>query len=158
MSTTIPIDHFRSALFLLFEETFEKVSGIYLDGGTSIAETLAGISAETASTPVSDCCASIAAQVYHTRFYLDLLNRVAQTGEFEKTDWDATWTTVTTVTDDEWDALRAGIIDSYHSLKVTLSNDAPFQHEAAVAGAMGIVAHTAYHLGEIRQALCTVGR
>ena len=62
-----------SELFELFEETFEQVHGIYLDGGTSLFETLATISAEEASLPVSATCATLAAQVEHVRFYLDVL-------------------------------------------------------------------------------------
>jgi hypothetical protein len=33
-----------------------------------------------------------------------------------------------------------------------------WEHNDAIGDSMAIVVHTAYHLGEIRQALCTVGR
>jgi hypothetical protein len=33
-----------------------------------------------------------------------------------------------------------------------------WEGENDVAGALAVVVHTAYHLGEIRQALCTVRR
>lgn len=157
MSKTITIDHYRESLFMLMKEGFESVHGIFLDKGTSLFETLDGLSAETVSRPVSDTCSSIAAQVIHTRFYIDLMNQIAQTGEQPETDWDATWA-VTTVTPEEWDDLRAGLRESYQSLKATLSTDVPWEGEFAIGGSMAILVHTAYHLGEIRQAMCTVGR
>ncbi len=157
MSKTFTLDEYRESLFLLLKEGFESVHGIFLDKGTSLFETLEGISAETASRPVSDTCSSIAAQVIHTRFYVDLMNEIAQTGEQPETDWDATWA-VTSVTEQEWDDLRAGLQESYRSLLATLSTDAPWDNEFAIGGSMAIIVHSAYHLGEIRQALCTVGR
>lgn len=157
MSKVFTLDHYRESLFMLLTEAFESVHGIFLDGGTSLFETLEGLSSETVSRPVSDTCSSIAAQVIHTRFYIDLMNTIAQTGEQPETDWDATWT-VTTVTAEEWDDLRAGLRESYQALKATLSTDAPWESEFAIGGSMAILAHTAYHLGEIRQAMCTVGR
>ena len=58
---------FRFALI----ETFENVHGI-LDKGTSLFETLAQISADQASQPMGNC-ATIAAHVAHTRYYMDVL-------------------------------------------------------------------------------------
>ena len=52
MSTQIATDSFKKQLFLLFEETFDHVHGVYLDRGTSLFETLEAISAEEASRPV----------------------------------------------------------------------------------------------------------
>ena len=40
---TIQSDHFNRALLLLLDETFESVHGLYLDKGTSLFETLAGV-------------------------------------------------------------------------------------------------------------------
>ncbi len=37
----------------MFDETFEQVQGMYLDKGTSLFETLATVTAEEASRPVS---------------------------------------------------------------------------------------------------------
>ncbi len=45
------IELFKKALLDCLEETFERVSGIYLDSGTSLFETLEGVSAEEASRP-----------------------------------------------------------------------------------------------------------
>jgi hypothetical protein len=72
---TIQSDHFGKALLLLLEETFEQVHGLYLDKGTSLFETLAGITSRQASIPVGGKCATLAAQVKHVAFYLDVLER-----------------------------------------------------------------------------------
>ncbi len=37
-----------------------------------------------------------------------------------------------------------------------LKSDIDWGGETAIGGALAIVVHTAYHLGEIRQALCIV--
>ena len=71
----ISLDDFRSALLVNWDEAFTNVTGIFLDQGTSMFETLATISAEEASRPVGGGCTTIAAQVNHTWFYLDLMNR-----------------------------------------------------------------------------------
>jgi hypothetical protein len=62
---------FAEALLTVLEETFEKVQGIFLDRGTSLFETLETITAEEASVPVGGRCATLAAQVKHTAFYLE---------------------------------------------------------------------------------------
>jgi hypothetical protein len=59
----------------MLDETFEHGHGIYLDGGTSLVETLAGIPAEVASRPVSARCTSLAAQVEHVQFHLEVMER-----------------------------------------------------------------------------------
>src|SRR3712207_2820795 len=75
MARQIELDRFTQELYAPLDETFERAQGIYLDRGTSPFETLATISAEEASRRVSATCASIAAQVEHVRFYLEVLER-----------------------------------------------------------------------------------
>jgi hypothetical protein len=67
--STIAADHFTRALLDLLDETFDHVKGHYLDGGTSLFETLATITAAEASIPVGGKCATLAAQVKHVAFY-----------------------------------------------------------------------------------------
>ena len=57
MSNPLPAERFTTPFFEMLEETFEHVYGNYLDGGTSLFETLETISAEDASRPVSATCA-----------------------------------------------------------------------------------------------------
>jgi hypothetical protein len=74
-SKQIEAERLAQEVYDLLDETFEHVHGIYLDGGTSLFETLETVSADEASRPVSARCASIAGQVEHVRFYLDVLER-----------------------------------------------------------------------------------
>jgi hypothetical protein len=75
MPQQLPLERFTNELYPILEETFERVNGIYLDRGTSLFETLDTIAAEQASRPVSADCASIAGQVEHVRFYLEVLQQ-----------------------------------------------------------------------------------
>ena len=106
MATTVATNQFTSELLALLTETFESVQGIFLDKGNSLLETLAGITAQEASIPVGNKCATIAAQITHVCFYLDALYRFIQTGQNERIDWGEIWRTVSVVTPEEWDALR----------------------------------------------------
>ena len=156
MSEQIPVERLTYTLFGLLTEAFESVYGIFLDRGTSLFETLAGITAAEASIPVGGQCATLAAQVKHTAFYLDVLERVVRTQDTSPVDWDEIWRTVGAVSDDEWTAIQAELRASYDRV-VRLIHETPvWPGEQEIGGAIGIIAHTAYHLGEIRQALCTI--
>ena len=156
MATQIQTEYFNQALFLLLDETFDNVQGIYLDKGTSFFETLATISAAEASIPVGGKCATLAAQVKHVAFYLDVLEEGVRTQTFAKQDWDKIWRETSTVSPEEWEAIKSGLRESYDRIKVLISDTTEWPSEREIGGAMAIVVHTAYHLGEIRQALCTL--
>ena len=155
MTQEIPLKLFTDELFPLLEETFESVQGIYLDKGTSMFETLETITAEEASRPVSTSCASIAGQVEHVRFYLQVLQDYMRQKEVGKVDWDASWY-LKTVTAPEWDALKQRLRLAYQDLTALVKGFETWQGENELGGALAIVVHTAYHLGEIRQALCVI--
>jgi len=147
--------HFTTTLFDLLDETFDTHHGIYLDRGTSLFETLGTISAAAASRPVSASCASIAAQVNHIIVYLDVLTRAVLDEEVGPVDWNEGWR-IGPVSDEDWDALRRRLrTQTDRTLAVLKAIDA-WDEEDQVSGAMAIAVHTAYHLGEIRQALCTI--
>jgi hypothetical protein len=152
MADHIALTTFTKALLLLFEETFERVHGIYLDGGTSLFETLATVSAAEASRRVARACAPIAAQVEHTAFYLETSVRLARGEEVGPIDWAATWRR-TSVTPEEWTALLERLRAAHRALLALAAEPATWADERAIGGAMGVLAHTAYHLGEIRQGL-----
>ena len=155
MTQQIALELFTGELFPLLEETFESVHGIYLDKGTSLFETLDTITAEEASRPVSARCASIAGQVEHVRFYLQVLQDYMQQKEVGKVDWEASWY-LKTVTPEEWAALKQRLISTYQDLTALIKGFDTWQSEDQLGGALAIVVHSAYHLGEIRQALCTI--
>jgi hypothetical protein len=154
MTDSLVATHFSSALFEFLEETFESHHGFYLDKGTSLFETLSTISAMEASQPVSASCASIAAQVNHVTYYLDVLRSDIAGKEFGKVDWSLAWQ-IGSVSDEEWTILVQKLRDGIAETRTVL-RDADWNNEDHVYAAIAMLVHPAYHLGEIRQALCTV--
>jgi hypothetical protein len=154
-SKQMAVESFTAELYDLLDETFQNVHGIYLDGGTSLFETLETVSAEEASRPVSHKCASIAGQVEHVRFYLEVLEKYMRGEAVGKVDWQASWY-LKTVTDSDWEALKGRLRDQYGGLLALIKSFDTWDGENDIAGSLAVLVHTAYHLGEIRQALCTV--
>src|SRR5690349_919090 len=144
---------FVNNLFQFMEETFEaKHHGIYLDRDTSLFKTLETISAEEASIPVGGKCASLAAQVAHVTFYLDVLERYVVHNDRSQADWGLIWRTVEKVTPTEWEDYKQKLRDAYGRIQEMFRNN-PEWNDDSIGGSMAIVVHTAYHLGEIRQAM-----
>jgi len=152
----IQSDHFTKALLLLLEETFEQVHGFYLDKGTSLFETLAGISAEQASIPVGGKCATLAAQVKHVAFYLEVLEKAVRESNFTPVDWGEIWLTVSQVDANEWQVIQDELRNSYKRIQDLVNRTPDWPGESEIGGGIALVVHTAYHLGEIRQAMCVL--
>lgn len=154
--SAIESQHFTGALFFLLDETFDNVQGAYLDKGDSMFETLATITAEEASIPVGGRCATLAAQVKHTAFYLDVVVNSVRDPNMPPADWDAIWNTVKGVTPAEWQQIQSELRASYDRIKELISGTPAWTSERQVGGAIAVVAHTAFHLGQIRQSLCVL--
>jgi hypothetical protein len=146
---------FSHALFEVLDETLENAHGIYLDRGTSLFETLQTINAGQASLPVGGRCAPLAAQVEHLRFFLEVLEQYILHGSSQDVDWGEIWRSVEAVTPEQWQEARSRLELAGRRVRGLLGEWEAWNEEA-VGGALAIVAHTAYHLGEIRQALCTL--
>ncbi|MEO8286657.1 MAG: DinB family protein [Chloroflexota bacterium] len=154
-TTTIKAELFTTVLNQFFDETFEHVQGIYLDRGTSLFETLETVSAEEASRPVGGKCASIAGQVEHVRFYMDVLSKYLRGEDPGKVDWAGSWS-LTSVNAEEWETLKGQLKEQYSSVRQLISTIENWDAEDPISNALAVVVHTAYHLGEIRQATCTI--
>lgn len=152
MPPQLDINCWTTELFAVLEETFERVQGIYLDRGTSLFETLATVTADEASQPISAQCSSIAAQVVHVRYYLDVLSGYMRQQPPTNVDWPGSWQR-TTVTAEEWDTLRKELHTTYQQVRTLFQSFEAWDGDEDIAGALAIVVHTAYHLGEIRQGL-----
>ena len=133
-------------LLVRLAETFERLGRIYLDEQAGFFETLDALSAEQASSPVLGT--TIAAQVFHTAFYIQTLERYLKDASAE-TDWRESWTT-RSVTREQWDALRTRLQDDY-ACAVQQLREAPSRGDDKLEFALDIVIHSAYHLGAIRQ-------
>jgi hypothetical protein len=94
---------------------------------------------------------TIAAHVDHVLFGLSLLNRWAAGEEnpWAGADWSASWQR-TAVTDDQWRTLRDRLrreAEQWQKVIATRTN----WDDLSAAAALSSAAHTAYHLGAIRQ-------
>ncbi|PWT94686.1 MAG: hypothetical protein C5B55_02315 [Blastocatellia bacterium] len=156
MTHQIELKRITEPLLEALDETFNTTHGIYLDRNTSLVQTLASVSAEEASQAISPGTATIAAQVEHVRFYLDVLHDVIATKQIPKVDWREIWNTVTTVNSDEWENSKRRLEQSHQRVMDMINELDDWSGEYDIAGAISILAHTAYHLGGIRQALAAV--
>ena len=154
--SAIQPEHFTGALLTLLDETFDNVQGYFLDRNTSLFETLAGITAEQASIPVGGQCATLAAQVKHTAFYLEVVCDSILDPDYPGADWGEIWRTVSRVSPEEWVAFQGELRASYNRVVKLITDTPEWSGEDQIVSMMAIIAHTAYHLGEIRQALCTL--
>ncbi len=155
MTQPIPVERFTYTLFGLLTETFENVYGIFLDKGTSLFETLDSINHEQASRATSGRCATLAAQVNHVRFYLDVFEGYMLEAPQKDVDWQSSWQ-VGAVTAEEWASLKMSLRESYARVRATMEGFDSWDSDSRLGGAVAIVVHTAHHLGEIRQMLCVV--
>ncbi len=139
------------------EETFEpSITAFIWIRGTSLFETLETVSAEEASIPVGGKCASLAAQVAHVIFYIEVMGAVCACREI-------TARAIGARSGAPWKRSlpKNGRITRANSKMPTggwtnFSARTPTWNDDTIGGALSIVVHTAYHLGEIRQALCTL--
>lgn len=149
---TYTLNDVTTAMMVVLRETFERVEGMYLDRGTSMFETLATVSAAEASQPTAPGQSNIAAQVNHTIYYILTISEFLQGREPEGVDWDASWL-VGDVDDAAWAALVADLGKTYDELLMLMADPSAWQDDEPLDGGIALVAHCAYHLGEIRRSL-----
>jgi hypothetical protein len=149
------VDHISQQQFVggvayLLRETFEGSPegqpSAYLDRGIGFFNTIDGLSAEDASREFAGT--TMAAQTEHAKFYLDRLCEFIA-GRTERVNWEDSWL-IETVSEAEWEALRSTVRRSYeNTLRCLASVDDWTEERTGMA--LGMIAHTAYHLGAIRQ-------
>lgn len=137
-------------MLVVFRETFEgSLEGqgsAYLDRGIGIFPTLEKLSAEDASREFHGT--TIAAQTEHAKFYLDRIVEFIN-GKKDPVNWEQSWL-IEDVNDTEWDALRAAVRRSYEGVLHCFAEVDTWDQDN-IGDAIAIIAHTAYHLGAIRQ-------
>jgi hypothetical protein len=154
LSTKIDQQYIVQDLLDVLDETFVTHHGIFLDKGTSLFETLETITAEEASIPVGGRCATLAAQVAHVNFYLEVLEAYILNKDIGQVDWGDIWRRVNKVSLEEWKAYQDQLKETYQRIMSMLQDWKDWNEEKPIGGALAIAVHTAYHLGEIRQAMC----
>ena len=96
--------------------------------------------------------ASIAAQVDHTRFYIDSLLAFLISGPpAEPVDWAGSWQ-IEAVNEAKWQELVDGLREAYGNVLIVAASFDRWDPQS-IGGAFALVAHCAYHLGEVRQGL-----
>ena len=146
--TTLNVADFRTSYLNILEEIFENVHGFVLDPAESMFETLATISAADASAQVAPGLGPIVAQVNHVVFLIDAQLHAYEGGE---RDWAGSWR-VESVTDQEWQTLISQLQDRYQQIRTFVSTFEDW-NGSFLGGAIALISHCAYHLGQIREAL-----
>jgi hypothetical protein len=152
---------FQRALSKLLTEIFDGPPGseAYLlnPGDPGLLRQLDSIDAAAASSRPMPGKTTVASHVDHVNYGFTLMNRWAagEANPFADADWEASWRR-TTVTEDEWRSLREGLrrqADTWRKVVATRSE----WDDMSAAGALSSAAHTAYHLGAIRQIMAAIG-
>src|SRR5262245_6184927 len=150
------------ALANMLAEIFDGPPGqeayVLNPGDPGLLRQLDTIDAKTASTPPTPAQKSIAAHVDHVQFGLAILNRWAAGEEnpWAGADFNGSWQR-TSVDEDRWRALRDGLRREVDQWKEAVAARTAWDDMNAAAG-LSTVAHTAYHLGAIRQILAALQR
>ena len=127
-----------------------KTGWLLNPGDAGLLRSLDALSAEQASAAPSGGGAPIAAHVDHLRYGLGLLNRWSR-GEnpFDDADWGASWR-LGPVSDSEWAGLRRDLRQAAKEWQRGFGELLDVDPDGWT-GAIASAAHTAYHLGAIRQ-------
>jgi hypothetical protein len=149
---------FTQPFFVLFAEAFgvsDMAAGYFLDTGQSgLLGTIDTLSAEVASAARTPEEATIAAHCGHILFLLHFF-AAYERGETPTADWPGSWTT-RIVDEAEWRGLRHELRIAYEMIVTRLQARETWPDEA-VGASMMLLAHCAYHVGEIRQRLMWLG-
>ena len=150
VTSGIPVMNFVETVAFLLREAFEGAPegqpNAFLDKGVGFFSTLAELSADAASRDVKG--STIAAHTEHAKFYLDRLCEFIS-GQNEPVNWEDSWL-IETVNHEEWEALQGSVRKAYERTLICLAEGREW-NQMQVGMAIGMVAHTAYHLGAIRQ-------
>jgi hypothetical protein len=148
------------ALSTLLRETLLRADDQYAyvinPGERGFVETLKLLSAETASTPPGPGRRSIVAHASHVLYGIELANRAlgGEEGVFEGADWNRAWQ-VESVSEDQWRDLVSRL-EAQSKLFIGQAARPREWSEDLLTGAFEVAAHTAYHLGAVRQMLLDV--
>jgi hypothetical protein len=87
-------------------------------------------------------------------FPLDYIEKYFRDPNPLQADWGEIWCTVNRVTPEEWQSIQGELRTNYNRILNLFKTAPAWSSEDEIGIAIAVVVHTAYHLGEIRQALC----
>jgi hypothetical protein len=152
---------FQRALCSLLIEIFDGPprNEAYLlnPGDPGLLRQLDSIDSRVASSRPMPGKTTIAAHVDHVHYGLTLMNRWAagEANPWADADWEASWKRMA-VNDAQWQTLRASLRREAEIWRKAVADRTQWDAMSA-AGALSSAAHTAYHLGAIRQILAATG-
>lgn len=140
----------QQSLLQLMEETLHSNQDMYTAPATSLLETLEGLGAKAASKAHSPHPETIAGHAFHAKFYLEAsLARLRGEAPGDP-DWASSWA-VQTVSPEAWDRLRSDLAATYAQVMRLIMTAEDWEAPGLLAGVVAMIAHSAYHLGAIRQ-------
>jgi hypothetical protein len=151
---------FQRVLSNMLTEIFNGPPGqeayVLNPGDPGLLRQLETIDAKTASMQPTPSQQTIAAHIDHLQLGIAVLNRWAagEPNPWAGVDWNASWRR-TSIADDEWRTLRDGLraeVDTWWNTVATRTS----WDDMSAAAALSTAAHTAYHLGALRQTLAAV--
>lgn len=152
---TLPADVVVAQLLALLKEAFEVPADapytLFADKGQGLFQVLDGVSAVDASRPVGTNTA--AGQAAHVLIGLKAVSQWVRTKTTDA-DWSNPYP-VSAVDDAAWAKLRAELRADYADAAAAIGDRATAGAEE-FAGAIGAVAHAAYHLGQVRKMLAVL--
>ena len=148
------------ALSTLLRETLMRADTQYAyllnPGDPGLVETLKLLSAETASKSPGPGRKPIASHANHVLYGIELANRAlgGEQGVYESADWKVAWE-LKSVSEEQWRDLVNRLVQQTKLLIEQISLPREW-NEITLTGSFSIAAHTAYHLGAIRQLVLDV--
>ncbi|GEN88192.1 hypothetical protein MKY30_11925 [Oceanobacillus sp. FSL W8-0428] len=147
------IEVLKNAIKTMVKETFEGPSGegsMFTESrpNSGFFGTLEQLSANEASIAVNG--STIAAHADHTRFYLWGTNIILKDGKQPEMNWGESWQ-INLVDEKRWNQIQEGLRHEYVTFLERV--DAIEWNESLSKEALASLAHSAYHLGAVRQML-----
>jgi hypothetical protein len=148
---------FQRAVSKLLTEIFDGPPGqeayIVNPGDPGLLRQLDTISAATASLQPISGKSSVAAHVHHLHFGLSILTRwlAGEENPWAGADWNESWQQ-SSVGENEWRSLLQDLRKEADRWRKAVDSLAEWDDTKASA-ALSTIAHTAYHLGALRQIL-----
>jgi hypothetical protein len=127
-------------------------------GDPGLVDTLRSLSAEKASTSPGPGRKPVVSHANHVFYGIELANRAlgGEQGVYEGADWKSAWQ-LESVSENEWREL-VNRLEQQAELFIKQVNEPREWNEITLTGSFSIAAHTAYHLGAIRQMLLDATR
>lgn len=149
---------FHDALITILREIFDGTQerdGFLLNpGDPGLLAELESVDAAVVSARPMAGRTTVAQHVAHVLYGIELLNRWADGEEnpWASADWEAAWK-LGPIDQKQWDDLLTRLTDQSKQWRSAVAQKTDDWNPITASGAIASAAHTAYHLGAIRQIL-----